>query len=164
QSCLLYIFLVRAQFVADSWQVEVDFGAAVKEEDVKPDAGAMKVLPPWMIMQGMNLTKEQRGEATTEELKVDGKPTSVDLSDDKKPKVEKEDEKDTIQSEYYKAYYAAILKRQKEQDEAAKMNQEELTSTENGFSDMPSDRQVGMKAKREDDDDVEWEDAPTTGM
>ncbi|KAI3911005.1 hypothetical protein MKW98_015662 [Papaver atlanticum] len=149
-------------FMGDA-KVEVDFGATAKEEDVKPDAGAMKVLPPWMIMQGMNLTKEQRGEATTEEFKVDGKPTSVDLSDDKKPKVEKEDEKDTIQSEYYKAYYAALMKRQQEQDEAAQMNQEELTSSENGFSDMPSDRQVGMKAKREDDDDVEWEDAPTTG-
>ncbi|MCL7022589.1 hypothetical protein MKW94_015889 [Papaver nudicaule] len=116
-----------------------------------------------MIKQGMNLTKEQRGEVTTEDSKVDVKPTSADLPEDKKPKVGEKEDEENIQGEYYKAYYAALAQRQREQEEAAKVKQEDLTSAENGFSDMPSDRRVGMKAKREEDDDVEWEDAPTTG-
>ncbi|KAL4182286.1 hypothetical protein AMTRI_Chr12g275210 [Amborella trichopoda] len=39
-------------------------GVEVKEEDSKPDSAATvhKVLPSWMIQQGMNLTNEQRGE------------------------------------------------------------------------------------------------------
>ena len=73
-------------------QVEVALsGVEVKEEDTESDtkATSMKVLPPWMIKQGMNLTKEQRGEV---------KPTSkMDESsapiDDKKSKDVKEDEK-----------------------------------------------------------------------
>lgn len=43
----------------------------------------MKVLPPWMIKQGMNLTKEQRGEVK-EEMKMEGASAPVDLSEDKK--------------------------------------------------------------------------------
>ncbi|KAI3871795.1 hypothetical protein MKX03_007827 [Papaver bracteatum] len=71
-------------------KVDVELsGVAVKEEDIKLEAGAEKMYPPWMIRQGMNLTKDTSGEV------------------------------------------------------------------------LPSDRQVGMKFKRED---VEWEDAPTTGM
>lgn len=49
----------------------------------------MKVLPPWMIKQGMNLTKEQRGEVRAE-------PRIDEISqpaDEKKPKAESEDEK-----------------------------------------------------------------------
>ncbi|OVA05042.1 Transcription factor TFIIE [Macleaya cordata] len=147
-------------------------GAAVKEEDNKPDAGTagLKVLPPWMIKQGMNLTKEQRGEAVKEELKMDDNSAPSDLSDDKKSKVnEKEDDKKLFvhlfQDEYVKAYYAALLKRQQEQEEAAKRNQEELANTDNDSNPF-SDRRVGMKSKREEDerdDDVEWEEAPTTG-
>ncbi|KAI3887813.1 hypothetical protein MKW92_024592 [Papaver armeniacum] len=126
-------------------KVEVELSdVAVKEEDIKPEVGAMKLLGPWMIMQGMNLTEEQRGQVTTGE-KVDGNPTF--------------EEKKDIQVEYYKAYYEALMKIQQERNEAAKINQQEPTSSENGFSDMPSDRQVGMKSKREEDDyDVEWED------
>eukprot|EP00262_Sarcandra_glabra_P004758 TRINITY_DN1600_c0_g1_i1.p1 TRINITY_DN1600_c0_g1~~TRINITY_DN1600_c0_g1_i1.p1 ORF type:complete len:484 (-),score=136.72 TRINITY_DN1600_c0_g1_i1:618-2069(-) len=149
-------------------------GVEVKEEDTKPDAAAtsMKVLPPWMIKQGMNLTKEQRGEVK-QELKMDNSSAPADLSEDKKSKVnEKEDEKN-IQDEYVKAYYAALIKRQQEQEEAAKRKQHEeeqyntITSSNisNGVSEPP-DRRVGVKAKREDegdDDDVEWEEAPPQG-
>ena len=42
-----------------------------------------------MIKQGMNLTKEQRGEVKTE-LKID---QSSPAADEKKPKAESEDEK-----------------------------------------------------------------------
>ncbi|KAJ4961412.1 hypothetical protein NE237_021322 [Protea cynaroides] len=144
-------------------------GVEVKEEDSKADAGAnsMKVLPPWMIKQGMNLTKEQRGEVK-QESKIDS-GLSAPMSDDKKSKVnEKEDEKQ-IQDEYVKAYYAAILRRQQEQEEAAKRQQKELEnkiSALNDVIDTPNDRQVGIKSKRdvyEREDGVEWEEAPTAG-
>ncbi|EHA8588233.1 putative general transcription factor IIE subunit 1-like [Cocos nucifera] len=114
-------------------------GVEVKEEDTESDTKttAVKVLPPWMIKQGMNLTKEQRGE-----------------------------------DEYLKAYYEALVKRQKEQEEALKkMQQESETSRasksdfSNGDSEAHAERRVGMKSKREDDenDDVEWEEAPPAG-
>lgn len=78
-----------------SLQVEVALsGVEVKEEDAKPDPAAtsMKVLPPWMIKQGMNLTKEQRGEGK-QEMK-DNSSGPAGLRDDKKAAVdEKEDEK-----------------------------------------------------------------------
>ncbi|KAI3841922.1 hypothetical protein MKW92_030209 [Papaver armeniacum] len=71
------------------WKPEPLSSTAVKEEDIKLEAGVEKIYPPWMIRQGMNITKDTSGEV------------------------------------------------------------------------LPSGRQVGMKCKRED---VEWEDAPTTGM
>lgn len=78
-----------------SLQVEVALsGVEVKEEDSKPDPAAtsMKVLPPWMIKEGMNLTKEQRGEVKQEMR--DNNSGSAGLRDDKKAAVdEKEDEK-----------------------------------------------------------------------
>lgn len=52
----------------------------------------MKVLPPWMIKQGMNLTKEQRGEVK-EEGKMDGSRAPAGASDEKKSATEKHDEK-----------------------------------------------------------------------
>ena len=60
-----------------------------KEEDSKSETtnAPMKVLPPWMIKQGMNLTKEQRGEVK-EELKMDGS-SAPGGSDDKKSNNEK---------------------------------------------------------------------------
>ncbi|KAG1354948.1 general transcription factor IIE subunit 1 [Cocos nucifera] len=143
-------------------------GVEVKEEDTESDikATSMKVLPPWMIKQGMNLTKEQRGEV---------KPTSkMDESsapvDDKKSKDMKGDEK-SIQDEYLKAYYEALVKRQKEQEALKKMQQESETSRastsdfSNRVSEALAERRVGMKSKREDDenDDVEWEEASPAG-
>ncbi|KAG5532466.1 hypothetical protein RHGRI_026934 [Rhododendron griersonianum] len=113
-------------------KVEVAFpGVDERGEDTKSENSnsAMKVLPPWMIKQGMNLTKEQRGE-----------------------------------DEYVKAYYAAIL--QMQQKEAAK-REHELSNTDisNGVY-AKSDRQVGSKSKRDDnegDEDIEWEEAAPTG-
>lgn len=71
------------------------------------------------------------------------------------------------QDEYIKAYYAALLKKQQELDEAAK-KEHELSNTHslNGVSDTTSNRQVGTKSKRDEDegdDDVEWEEAPVAG-
>jgi len=73
------------------------------------------------------------------------------------------------QDEYVKAYYAALLQKQREAEESAEKQQELLqTSISNGFSKSSSDCQVGMKSKREEDDepydDVEWEEAPIRGM
>lgn len=73
-----------------------------------------------------------------------------------------------IQDEYLKAYYAAILEQQKL---AAKLNQQESagesTTTDIESATTSSDRQVGMKSKREDEEeeDVEWEEqASVTGQ
>lgn len=50
--------------------------------------------------------------------------------------------------------------RQREQDETTKKQE----STNSTVSDEASiGRQVGAKSKREDDYDVEWEEAPRTG-
>ncbi|CAN1342961.1 General transcription factor IIE subunit 1 [Linum perenne] len=134
-------------------KVEVAFsGADGKEEDSKSEnvGSGLKVLPPWMIKQGMNLTKEQRGEIK-QESKMDGSSSSA-FSDDKKSAID----------EYVKAYYAAILKQQ--ELEAAK-KQEELLNAPNLNVPPPEsspERQVGMKFKREeeegDDGDDFWED------
>jgi len=72
-------------------QFEVDLPGGEVKEETGTDATtqAMKILPPWMIKQGMNLTKEQRGEVQPES-KMDQSST---LADEKKPKVEEEDEK-----------------------------------------------------------------------
>lgn len=51
-----------------------------------------KVLPPWMIKEGMSITKEQRGE-TKEEIKTDGNSTAPELSDDKKSTTVNDEEK-----------------------------------------------------------------------
>uniref|UniRef100_A0A2P2M1G3 Transcription initiation factor IIE subunit alpha-like n=1 Tax=Rhizophora mucronata TaxID=61149 RepID=A0A2P2M1G3_RHIMU len=68
------------------------------------------------------------------------------------------------QDEYVKAYYAALLKKQQELEEAA-WEQKELSQTpmSNGVSESSSSRQVGIKSKREEDDDFEWEEAPVGG-
>ena len=69
------------------WQVVVDFNTEGKGEGVKSetDSTSLKVLPPWMITSGMNLTKEQRGEVK-QETKMDETSTStaVQYTDDKK--------------------------------------------------------------------------------
>lgn len=66
----------------------VDFnGTDVKGEGVKSEteSTSLKVLPPWMITSGMNLTKEQRGEGK-QETKMDGTSTSkaAPYTDEKK--------------------------------------------------------------------------------
>ncbi|XP_022759084.1 general transcription factor IIE subunit 1-like [Durio zibethinus] len=148
-------------------KVEVAFSGLDGKEDVKSESAgtSLKVLPPWMIKQGMNLTKEQRGEVKQESRMTDDSSAQPDFSDDKKSTVENDDKKN-IQDEYLKAYYAALYKKQQELEEAAKKQQE--------LSDIPlatdlsdsSKRQVGMKVKREDnlgDDDIDWVEAPVAG-
>ncbi|XP_065860682.1 uncharacterized protein [Euphorbia lathyris] len=148
-------------------KVEVAFsGAEGKEEDVKPDTtgSALKLLPPWMIKQGMNLTKEQRGEVK-QELKMDGSSAAQQFVDEKKPSNARDDSKN-IQDEYAKAYYAALFKRQQELEEAAKKPELSHAPISNDISESSSNRQVGVKSKREEDDeedDVEWDEAPTAG-
>lgn len=74
--------------MAGNLQVEVDFsGVEGKGKDIKSEAdgASLKVLPPWMIKQGMNLTKEQRGEVK-QEAKMDGSGSlaAPEYSEDKK--------------------------------------------------------------------------------
>ncbi|CAN6920228.1 unnamed protein product [Brassica oleracea] len=111
-----------------------------------------KPMPQWMIRQGMNLTKEQRGEMSPEE-KVGGvSEGEVKLSDDNKPSVMGNDN-DTYLKE---TYYAALLQ---QLEAAQKMNQQESTPDIQSATTC-SDRQVGMKSKREDEEDAECEEGP----
>ncbi|KAK1591621.1 hypothetical protein Q3G72_010577 [Acer saccharum] len=127
-------------FLGDT-KVEVALpGAEGNQMDVKSETAstALKVLPPWMIKQGMNLTSQQRGEVQ-QESKMD---------------------------EYVKAYYEALLKKQQELESAEKQQESSNSPTSNGLPEMSSNRQVGMKVKRDEDegdDDVDWEEAPVTG-
>lgn len=74
------------------WQVEVAFSGVEVKEDTEPEtkATALKVLPPWMIREGMVLTKEQRGEVKPDVMKMDQPSSSTD---DKKQKIVKDDQK-----------------------------------------------------------------------
>ncbi|KAL5726069.1 hypothetical protein ACHQM5_009140 [Ranunculus cassubicifolius] len=149
-------------------KVEVDLsGVLVTEDDVKPDVGqpSAKVLPPWMIKTGMNLTDEQRGETKQEVKREISSAIEAGLADVKKSSVIVKDEKMSLQDEYYKAYYAAILEAQ----QAAQRQQVEEQSNNNGPTgpETPTDRRVGVKSKREEnesDEDDEWEEAPASGQ
>ncbi|KAL1216534.1 hypothetical protein V5N11_030175 [Cardamine amara subsp. amara] len=140
-------------------KVEVNLGEG--KEDVKSKGGdsSLKVLPPWMIREGMNLTGEQRGEVRQEAKFEGGSGEASKLSDDKKSSMGNGDEKD-LKDEYLKAYYAELLK---QQELAAKLNQQESmaeVTPETQLATTSSDRQLGMKSKREEEDeeDVEWEE------
>ncbi|GMI66240.1 hypothetical protein like AT1G03280 [Hibiscus trionum] len=146
-------------------KVEVAFSGLDGKEDVKSESASksLKVLPPWMIKQGMNLTKEQRGEVK-QETTADGGSAQPDLLDDKKSAVENDDKKN-IQDEYLKAYYAALYKKQQELEEAAKKQELSNVPPATNLPDS-SNRQVGMKVKRDDyegDNDIDWEEAPIAG-
>ncbi|PNX67324.1 general transcription factor IIE subunit, partial [Trifolium pratense] len=68
------------------------------------------------------------------------------------------------EDEYIKAYYAALLKKQHELEEAAKNPQDANAADDPSSS--TSIRKVGDKYKREEDDDddgTEWEEAPARG-
>lgn len=142
-------------------KIHVAISGVEDKEDSKSGTGnaPMKVLPPWMIRQGMNLTKEQRGEGE-QETKQDVTLEPSGLSDDKKSTVVK-DEK-SLQDEYVKAYYAAILERQREEDTKG---QQDISSGEVSGQPISSDRQVGVKSKREDESEDEdiWEEAMPSG-
>lgn len=66
------------------------FSGVEEKGDIKPENAPMKVLPPWMIKEGMNLTNEQRGGVKQEESKMEGGTSSasgaaaMDFKDDKK--------------------------------------------------------------------------------
>lgn len=139
-------------------KVEVAFSGVEEKGDIKPENAPMKVLPPWMIKEGMNLTNEQRGGVKQEESKMEGGTSSasgaaaMDFKDDKKL-TNQEDDVKNLQDEYFKAYYAALLQRQKEQEEGTKKEQ-----------DLPAadvEASNSRKRQRDDDDDVEWEETPT---
>lgn len=96
--------------MAGFWQVEVAFsGVGGQGEGIKSEAEStsLKVLPPWMIKQGMNLTKEQRGEVK-HEAKMDGSSAAVEISDDKKSAIES-DEKKNLQVREMMTYYFLSL-------------------------------------------------------
>ncbi|PON86525.1 TFIIE transcription factor [Trema orientale] len=148
-------------FLGDTKVVVEITGPDGKGEDIKSiaESTGLKVLPPWMIKQGMNLTKEQRGDVKQETI-MDGSLSAAETTDDKKS-ITENDEKKILQDEYYKAYYAAIL-------EAAAKQTEEMSNSQmsNGESSTSSSRQVGIKSKRDEDEgdnDVDWEEAPVAG-
>ncbi|KAF4377467.1 hypothetical protein F8388_024958 [Cannabis sativa] len=76
-------------------KVEVAFSGTEGQEDKKSevDHTSLKVLPPWMIKQGMNLTKEQRGGEVKQEAKMDGGVSTTETSEDKKSITENDDKK-----------------------------------------------------------------------
>lgn len=88
-------------------QVEVAFsGVEEKGESIKSENAnsPMKVLPPWMIKQGMNLTKEQRGE-----VKQEARTEVTPVSDDKKSTDEKDDVKN-LQARLHKlTFYFSLI-------------------------------------------------------
>ncbi|EOA19168.1 hypothetical protein CARUB_v10007845mg [Capsella rubella] len=134
-------------------KVEVNLGEGKEDDKSKVGDSSLKVLPPWMIKQGMNLTEEQRGEMR-QEPKVDG--GAAKFSDDKKSVMGNGDDDKDLKDEYVKAYYAALLE---QQELAEKLNQQE-SAGESTTATTFSDREVGMKSKREEDEeeDVEWEE------
>ncbi|XP_057505584.1 uncharacterized protein LOC130788895 [Actinidia eriantha] len=151
-------------FVGET-KVEVAFlGSAEKEENIKSDGAksAAKPLPPWMIKQGMNLTEEQRGKVKVEAM-TEGTSTAFDSSDDKEQTTEEVNMK-CLQEENARAYYATLLQRQQEQA-AAIHREQELSNTDmsDGVKGIYLERQVGMKSKHDDFDDVEWDDALPSG-
>uniref|UniRef100_A0A1D1YH39 General transcription factor IIE subunit 1 n=1 Tax=Anthurium amnicola TaxID=1678845 RepID=A0A1D1YH39_9ARAE len=146
-------------------KVEVTFsGADVKEEGTEPDAAtaSLKVLPPWMIKQGMNLTKEQRGEVKPmADAKISAR---TDVSDDKQ-----EDTKEDLkrwEEEYITAFYKAYAQTLSDtMQQESEISQPSTSNVSNGISDTTV-RRVGMKSKREDDEDdgIEWEEASPIGV
>ncbi|ESQ29807.1 hypothetical protein EUTSA_v10023437mg [Eutrema salsugineum] len=140
-------------------KVEVNLGEG--KEDVKSEGGdsSQKILPPWMIKEGMKLTEEQRGEMR-QEAKVDGVSGGASkLSDDKKSAMGNGDDKD-LKDEYLKAYYAALLKQQEVAEKPTQQESAGVSTSDSLLATTSSDRQVGMKSKREEEDeeDVEWEE------
>lgn len=57
--------------------------------NLKLQVGNLKVLPPWMIKQGMNLMEEQRGQIKQEQEK-DGSSVAGGSTDNKKSTIEED--------------------------------------------------------------------------
>ncbi|XP_061999486.1 transcription initiation factor IIE subunit alpha-like [Rosa rugosa] len=110
--------------------VKEDKGDDIKSELDDPTTSLGKIVPPWMNKQGMNNlpNHEQHGH----------------FSDDIKANTHEDNEsKSTLQEEYYKAYYRALIQRQQEEE--------------------ANIREVGMKSKcdrkeGEDEDDIDWQE------
>ncbi|CAL4888218.1 unnamed protein product [Urochloa decumbens] len=127
-------------------EVEFEIIDGVKEGAESGKNGTeLKVLPPWL-----NLERKQRGETTLE---------LTESTEDKNDK--KQDSKDkSIQEEYAKAYYEALMKRQEVEDAKNRMQEE----GEKFVSDSQSERQVGKKYKQQDaDEGIEWEEEQPAG-
>ncbi|XP_076896346.1 transcription initiation factor IIE subunit alpha-like [Bidens hawaiensis] len=124
-------------------KVEVVFGGAEEKGEIKSENAAMKVLPPWMIKEGMNLTNEQRGRVN-QDSNTEGSSASMDLKD---KSINQEDDAKNLQDEYMKAWYAALYQRQKEQEEATKMEQ-----NNNIVTDADAGPSSTRKRQRDDDD------------
>ncbi|CAL5022262.1 unnamed protein product [Urochloa decumbens] len=128
-------------------EVEFEIIDGVKEGVESGKNGQdLKVLPPWL-----NLERKQGGETCTLEL--------TGTTEDKNDK--NQDSKDkTIQEEYAKAYYEALMKRQEVEDAKRRMQEE----GEKFISDSQSERQVGKKYKQQDaDEGIEWEEEQPAG-
>ncbi|XP_066385868.1 transcription initiation factor IIE subunit alpha-like [Miscanthus floridulus] len=126
----------------------------VKEEGAESgkNGSELKVLPPWMIKDGMNLTKEQRGE------KIESQKLEISVAKDDKKQDSKDDQ--SVKEEYIKAYYEALRKKQEEEEAKRRMQQEGKIFV----PDSQTERQVGKKYKRDyDDEGIEWEEHQPTG-
>ncbi|CAI9098661.1 OLC1v1035346C1 [Oldenlandia corymbosa var. corymbosa] len=136
---------------SDHLDGNIDPSKPKAEENIKSSETSttqgVKVIPPWLINQGMNLTKVPLGKVT-EEVTEDGTKTAVELSEEKKPVTENKDVMKTYQDEYLKAYYEALMKRQLEQEAANR----DMIFPNYDVSNRAS-RQVGMKSKHEEEDD-----------
>nr|XP_043625033.1 general transcription factor IIE subunit 1 [Erigeron canadensis] len=136
-------------------KIEVSFSGGEEKGEIKSEHQEMKVLPPWMIKEGMKLTNEQRG-VVKQESNIVGTSASMDLKDEKKS-ISNEDDEQNRQVEYFKAFYAAILERQKEQEAATKTEQDNRIAPN-------VDPSSSRKRKFDDGEgDVEWEETPTAG-
>ncbi|XP_022679046.1 general transcription factor IIE subunit 1 isoform X2 [Setaria italica] len=123
-------------------EVEFEIIDGVKEGAESGKNGTeLKVLPPWL-----NLEKKQMGETCILEL--------VETTEDKND--QNQDPKDkSIQEEYVKAYYEALMKKQEVEDAKGIMQEED----EKVVSDSQSERQLGKKYKWQDaEEGTEWEE------
>ncbi|KAF8783660.1 hypothetical protein HU200_000412 [Digitaria exilis] len=146
--------LLDRSYIYFAFQIEVIYGNVKESAESGNNGSELKVLPPWMIKDGMNLKKEQRGE-TSKAPKLD---ENTEAMEDKK-QYSKDDQ--SIQEEYITAYYEALRKKQEEEEAKRRMQQE----GEAFVSDSQSERQVGKKHKREDEDEgIEWEEQQPTGI
>ncbi|CAL4888220.1 unnamed protein product [Urochloa decumbens] len=121
-------------------EVEFEIIDGVKEGAESGKNGTeLKVLPPWL-----NLERKQRGETTLE---------LTESTEDKNDK--KQDSKDkSIQEEYAKAYYEALMKRQEVEDAKNRM-QEEGNAAETYKS---ADFSVDVQESGDGEDGIVWEE------
>lgn len=71
------------------------FSGVEEKGEIKSEMAPMKVLPPWMIKEGMNLTNDQRG--VKQESNMEGTSASMDQKDEKKS-ISQEDDAKTLQA------------------------------------------------------------------